>query len=65
MKTNIDFANLNRQYLRYKDEIDAAMQQVVDSSHFIMGPEPARLPDGKSTERSRENPGKVDTAIEA
>ncbi|PHR58536.1 MAG: aminotransferase DegT [Arcobacter sp.] len=36
---NIDFANLNRQYLRYKDEIDAAMQNVIDNSSFIMGPD--------------------------
>ncbi len=34
---NIDFANLNRQYLRYKDEIDKAMQHVIDTSSFIMG----------------------------
>lgn len=33
----IDFANLNRQYLRYKDEIDQAVQKVIDSSSFIMG----------------------------
>lgn len=36
---NIDFANLNRQYLRYKDEIDKAIQNVIDSSAFIMGPD--------------------------
>ena len=36
---NIDFANLNRQYLRYKDEIDFAIQGVIDSSAFIMGPD--------------------------
>ena len=34
---NIDFANLNRQYLRYKDEIDKAMQDVINTSSFIMG----------------------------
>lgn len=33
----IDFANLNRQYLRYKDEIDEAIQGVIESSAFIMG----------------------------
>lgn len=33
----IDFANLNRQYLRYKDEIDKAIHNVIDSSSFIMG----------------------------
>jgi UDP-2-acetamido-2-deoxy-ribo-hexuluronate aminotransferase len=36
---NIDFANLNRQYLRYKDEIDRAIQGVIESSAFIMGPD--------------------------
>ncbi len=39
----IDFANLHRQYLRYKEEIDSAIQGVVESSHFIMGPEVAAL----------------------
>ncbi len=33
----IDFANLNRQYLRYKDEIDEAIKGVIESSAFIMG----------------------------
>ncbi len=42
----IDFANLNRQYLRYKEEIDAAIQEVIDTSHFIMGPEVAALEEG-------------------
>lgn len=36
---NIDFANLHRQYSRYKDEIDKAIQDVIDSSAFIMGPD--------------------------
>ena len=35
----IDFANLHKQYLRYKNEIDEAIQNVVNSSKFIMGPE--------------------------
>lgn len=35
----IDFANLNRQYLRYKDEIDASIQSVIDRSAYIMGDE--------------------------
>ena len=39
----IDFANLNRQYLRYKDEIDEAIQGVIDSSRFIMGDEVKEL----------------------
>ena len=36
---HIDFANLNQQYLLYKEEIDAAIQQVLDSSKYIMGPQ--------------------------
>lgn len=39
----IEFANLNAQYLEYKNEIDAAMQRVIDSSQFIMGSEVAEL----------------------
>jgi len=39
----IDFANLHKQYLRYKDEIDAAMEQVIATSQFIMGPEISAL----------------------
>ena len=35
----IDFANLNHQYLLYKEEIDAAIHQVLDSSKYIMGPQ--------------------------
>jgi len=44
----IEFANLNAQYLEYKDEIDAAMQRVIDSSQFIMGPEVAELEEALS-----------------
>jgi UDP-2-acetamido-2-deoxy-ribo-hexuluronate aminotransferase len=35
----IDFANLKRQYHRYKDEIDEAVAGVIESAHFIMGPD--------------------------
>ena len=33
----IDFANLKLQYLKYKDEINESLQEVLDSSNFIMG----------------------------
>ncbi len=33
----IDFANLNLQYLKYKDEINLSIQEVLNSSTFIMG----------------------------
>lgn len=36
---NIPFANLSAQYQQYQAEVDAAMQQVVHSGKFIMGPE--------------------------
>ena len=36
---SIDFANLHRQYLRYKEEIDYAIAKVLSHSRFIMGPE--------------------------
>lgn len=35
----IDFANLQRGYLEHKEEIDAAIAKVVQSQHFILGPE--------------------------
>ncbi len=34
---NIDFANLKLQYLKYKNEIDANIQEVLNSSKFILG----------------------------
>jgi len=40
---NIDFANLNRQYLQYKQEIDLAIQEVINTSAFIMGPDILKL----------------------
>ena len=33
----IDFANLKTQYLKYKDEIDSNINEVLGSSNFIMG----------------------------
>ncbi|MEN8147860.1 MAG: DegT/DnrJ/EryC1/StrS family aminotransferase, partial [Campylobacterota bacterium] len=39
----IDFANLQKQYQRYKDEIDSAMQAVLDKSNYIMGEEVQKL----------------------
>lgn len=33
----IDFANLKLQYLKYKDEIDQNLQEVLNSTNFIMG----------------------------
>jgi len=35
----IDFANLKKQYLRYKNEIDEEIQKVLESVKFIMGPQ--------------------------
>lgn len=37
----LQMVDLRRQYLRIKDEVDAAMQRVVDSTGFIGGPEVA------------------------
>ncbi len=39
----IDFANLNYQYNLYREEIEAAIQEVLDSSQYIMGPQVSRL----------------------
>lgn len=39
----IDIANLSRQYLRYKSEIDTAMGKVLLASRFIMGQEVSDL----------------------
>ena len=39
----IDFANLQYQYQLYKEEIDAAMQVVLDTSNYIMGDEVREL----------------------
>ena len=42
----IDFANLGKQYRRYKEEIDEAIQSVLDRSAYIMGEEVRLLEDG-------------------
>jgi UDP-2-acetamido-2-deoxy-ribo-hexuluronate aminotransferase len=42
----IDFANLSRQYARYKEEIDTAMARVLEHGRFIMGPEISELEAG-------------------
>ncbi len=39
----IDFANLQKQYQLYKDEIDSAMQAVLNKSNYIMGEEVQEL----------------------
>lgn len=39
----IDFANLQKHYLLYKDEIDTAVHAVMDKCNFIMGEEVAQL----------------------
>ena len=35
---NVPFVDLHRQYLRYKDELDAAMVRVIAETAFISGP---------------------------
>lgn len=40
---NIDFANLQKHYLLYKDEIDTAVHAVLDKCNFIMGEEVSQL----------------------
>lgn len=42
----IPFINLQAQYQTYKDEIDSAIQGVLDSSQYIMGPEVKKLEEG-------------------
>lgn len=41
----MEFIDLGRQYAVIKDKVDAAIQKVVDSRHFIMGPEVLELED--------------------
>lgn len=53
----IDFANLNLQYLKYKDEINSSIQEVLNSSKFIMGKQINEL------EKSLENFTDVNHAI--
>jgi len=40
---SIDFANLQKQYQLYKDEIDEAIHSVLDKSNYIMGEEVTQL----------------------
>jgi UDP-2-acetamido-2-deoxy-ribo-hexuluronate aminotransferase len=40
---NIDFANLQLQYQLYKDEIDSAIQNVLNKSNYIMGEDVTQL----------------------
>ena len=40
---NIDFANLQLQYQRYKDKIDANLQKILNNSNYILGEEVAIL----------------------
>lgn len=42
-KPTIDFANLQYQYQRYKEEIDSAIHKVLDRSNYIMGEEVQQL----------------------
>jgi UDP-2-acetamido-2-deoxy-ribo-hexuluronate aminotransferase len=39
----VDFANLNHQYKLYKQEIDAAIHEVLDSSRYILGLQVSQL----------------------
>ena len=34
---DIDFANLQLQYQKYKDDIDNSIRSVLDKSNYIMG----------------------------
>lgn len=40
---NIDFANLQVQYKKYKDDIDSNIKKVLNKSNFIMGEEVSML----------------------
>jgi len=40
---NIDFANLQLQYQKYKDEIDTNIHSILDNSNYVMGKEVSRL----------------------
>ncbi|MDE6405058.1 MAG: DegT/DnrJ/EryC1/StrS family aminotransferase [Lachnospiraceae bacterium] len=39
----MEFRDLKRQYQLHKEEIDGAVQEVIDSAHFISGPQVTRL----------------------
>ena len=45
----IPFIDLQAQYQEYKSEIDEAIQNVLNSSQYIMGPEVMKLEDGLAT----------------
>jgi UDP-2-acetamido-2-deoxy-ribo-hexuluronate aminotransferase len=45
----IDFANLQLQYQKYKADIDARMQKVLDNSNYIMGSEVEELESALAT----------------
>jgi len=45
----IDFANLQYQYQLYKEEIDSAIQKVLDNSNYIMGQEVRELEENLNT----------------
>ncbi len=49
MSTTQPMVDLQGQYQRLKPEIDAAIQEVLDSSHFIGGPQVARFADQLAT----------------
>lgn len=42
---NIQMVDLRSQYLRIKDEVDAAMQEVIDTTAFINGPQVSKFAD--------------------
>lgn len=39
----MEFRDLKRQYQLHREEIDGAMQEVIDSSHFILGSQVKQL----------------------
>lgn len=43
MDLKMEFRDLKRQYQLHKEQIDAAMREVVDSTHFIIGPQVVSL----------------------
>ena len=38
----MEFRDLKKQYQLHKEQIDAAIQEVVDATHFIIGPRVAQ-----------------------
>ena len=45
LEEQIQMVDLHGQYLRFKEEINGAMQAVTDSCAFINGPQVKTLPD--------------------